>query len=164
VKKFSFVVSLAFLCNYVSAQTDSLPIYKRFPELPPFKLMLAPDSIKFEKADLKKKTATVIMIFSPDCDHCIHATKELLANINLLTKAQIIMATSLSFDHVQKFYTDFKLKDFPNIKAGIDNTYFLATLYAVRSFPSIYVYDKKGKFKAFFEGTVPWEQVAAAMK
>lgn len=163
--KLSILVGiLSFFCGSLFAQTDSLPVYQRFPTVPPFKLMLVPDSTAFAKADLKERTATIIMVFSPDCDHCIHATENLIKNIDLFKKAQIVMGTALSYNHIQKFYTDFNLAAYPNIKVGLDNSYFLGTFYSVHSFPSIFVYDKKGKFKAMFEGTVKWEKVAKALK
>ena len=62
---------------------DSLAPYQRFPQVPPFTMMIAPDSTAFAKADLKKKKAVMIVYFSPDCDHCKHFTKELLAHHDL---------------------------------------------------------------------------------
>ncbi len=103
------------------------------------------------------------MVFSPDCDHCIHATENLLQNIKLFKNTQIVMATSLGFNHLLKFYTDFKLADYANIKVGLDNVYMLGTFYGIKSYPSIYVYDKKGNFKNSFEGTVSWKIIADAL-
>lgn len=153
-----FAISL-----FAQKVTDSLPAYKSIPTIPPFKLMLVPDSTAFTKYDLKKKKLTVIFIFSPDCDHCLHATEDLLANYKQFKKAQIVMATSLSFPHVQKFYRDFKIAEYPNIKVGLDNTYFLNTFYNVKSYPAIFVYDKKGKFKAAFDSGSKFEKIAQAL-
>ena len=139
---------------------DTLPAYKSIPTIPPFKLMLVPDSTAFTKYDLKKKKATMIIVFSPDCEHCIHATEDLLAHYDLFKKVQIVMATSLSYPHIQKFYKDFKLADYPNIKVGLDNSYFLGTFYDVHSFPAVFLYNKKGIFKEFFDGSVKFEKVA----
>ncbi len=164
MKRFFLVVLFSFFCASLFAQTDSLPVYQRFPTVPPFKLMVLPDSTSFTKDDLKEKTPTIIMVFSPDCDHCIHATESLLKHMDLFTKTQIVMATALSYNHIQKFYSDFNMGAYPNIKVGLDNSYFLGTFFQIHSFPSIYVYDKKGKFKAFFEGTVKWEKVAEALQ
>lgn len=162
VKIFLFVLILIFYGNNIYAQTrgDSIPAYKSIPTIPPFKLMLVPDSTAFTKYDLKKKKATMIIVFSPDCDHCIHATEDLLAHYDLFKKVQIVMATSLSYPHIQKFYKDFKLADYPNIKVGLDNSYFLGTFYDVHSFPAVFLYNKKGIFKEFFDGSVKFEKVA----
>lgn len=163
----AIIFTLCFLvCACVSnaqARRDSLPAYKSIPTIPPFKLMLVPDSSAFTKYDLKKKKPTVIIIFSPDCDHCLHATRDLLTNYKLFSKAQIVMATSLSFTHIQKFYRDFKIAEFPNIRVGLDNSYFLNTFYNVKSYPAIFVYDKKGKFKAFFDSGSGFGKIAEAL-
>lgn len=164
MKRTFLVVIFAFFCGALFAQTDSLPVYKQFPTVPPFKLMLVPDSTAFTKADLKEKIPTIIMVFSPDCDHCIHATESLLKHMDLFTKAQIVMGTALSYNHIQKFYTDFNMGAYPNIHVGLDNSYFLGTFYSVHSFPSIFVYDKKGKLMKSYEGTVKWEEIGKALK
>ena len=167
LKPIFLVVALAFFCNASSAQTaveaDTVPAYKRIPTIPPFTLRLVPDSAEFTKADLKKKRATIIMIFSPDCEHCIHSTEDLLAHYDLFKKVQIVMATPLAWPHIQKFWNDFKIADYPNIRVGLDNNYFLGTFYQLHSYPAIIVYDKKGNFKEFFDGSVKWEKIAKVL-
>jgi thioredoxin-related protein len=144
--------------------TDTSLLYIRFPFVPSFKLLNMTDSSYFTKDNLKKKTATIIMLFSPDCEHCQHETKELTAKINLFKKAQIIMASPLEYNYIKKFYTEYKIADYPNITMGRDPSYFLGTFYKVRSFPAIFVYDKKGKYVMSFSGSAPVEAIAAALK
>lgn len=165
MKKAFILIFFAFIGNTLLAQTitDSLPRYKRIPTVPPFKLVIAPDSIIFIKDELKKKRATIVMVFSPDCDHCVHSTEDLLAHYDLFKKAQIVMATSLTYSHVKKFYTDLKLADYPNVKVGWDAAYFLAGFYDVRTYPAIFLYDKKGNFKKVFDGNTKWETIAASL-
>jgi thioredoxin-related protein len=165
LKKKFILLAFTFLCNTLFAQTatDSLPRYKRIPIVPPFKLVIAPDSVFFIKDKLKKKRATVVMVFSPDCDHCVHSIEDLLAHYDLFKKAQIVMATSLTYSHVKKFYTDLKLEDYPNIKVGTDAAYFLGGFYDVRIYPAIFLYDKKGNFKKAFDGNTKWETIAASL-
>jgi thioredoxin-related protein len=45
----------------------------------------------------------------------------------------------------------------------MDPGYFLGTFYHVRSFPALYLYDKKGNFIKAFDGSVPVEEIAAAL-
>lgn len=162
MKTFILVIICTFFYAGLIAQSTT-PIefaYKRIPTIPPYNLRSVADSVLFTKADLKKKRPVIIMIFSPDCDHCIHATENLLANINLYRKAQIIMVSSLSYKSTQKFYDDLKLVQYPNIKVGYDKDRFLSSFYEVRNFPSIFLYDKKGNFKADFNDHPKFEEIA----
>ncbi len=163
MKKIIFLALCSCLFVSAKAQADSTLIYLRFPTIPPFSIIKVPDSTKFTKDDLQKKKATVIIIFSPDCDHCQHATKELTANIGLFKKAQIIMASSLEYAYVKKFYEEYKIADYPNIIMGRDPSYFFGTFFRVRSFPAIFVYDKKGNFVQSFDGSVPVEKIAEVL-
>jgi thioredoxin-related protein len=132
--------------------------------VPSFKLTNVADSSFFTKSDLKRKKATIIMMFSPDCEHCQAETKELTEHIGLFKKAQIIMASPLDFNYLRKFYDEYKIADYPTITMGRDPGYFLGTFFKVRSFPAIFVYNKKGKLVTSFTGSTSVEQLAAAIK
>lgn len=148
MKTLFLVVICAFFYSNMGAQVQppTEPAYKRIPTVPPFTLALATDSTIFTKENLRKKKPTIIMVFSPDCDHCVHATEDLITNIKLYKNTQIVMATSLSYESVSKFYKDLNLAAYPNIHVGYDSKRFLSSFYEVVSFPSIFLYDKKGNF------------------
>lgn len=156
------IILLIMMClgNAVLAQRDNEPIYLRFPTVPPFSLTRVDDSTRYRKEDLPRKKATVIIIFSPDCDHCQEETKAITANISLFKKAQIIMASPLEHRHLKKFYEDYNISRYPNIIMGRDPSYFLGTYYNIKTFPSIFVYDKKGRFVKAFEGSAPVTHIA----
>ena len=163
MKRIFIAIILIAAFQKVDAQSDSIPVYQRFPILPVFNIMTAPDSLKFTKDDLKKKKPTVIILFSPDCSHCQIVTKDLIEHIDLYKKAQIIMVSSLDFNNIKKFYEDYKIADHPNITMGRDGSYFLGSFYKITSFPSIFVYNKKGKFVKSFEGSVKMEKIAESL-
>ncbi len=165
MKTLFLVVICTFFCSVVFSQatTPMEAAYKRIPTIPPYNLISVADSVAFTKAELKNKKPVIIMVFSPDCDHCIHATEDLIANINLYKKAQIILASSLSYKSVQKFYTDLKLAKYPNIKVGYDDARFLSSFYEVRNFPSIFLYDKKGNFKEAFIDHPSFKNIAKSL-
>lgn len=152
-----FVICLGKVCI---AQADSAAIYLRFPTVPPFSIIKVPDSSKFTKNDLAKRKATLIFIFSPDCDHCQAETKSLIANIKLFKKAEIIMASPLDYTLIKDFYEEYKIADHPNIIMGRDPSYFFGTFYKLRSFPALFLYDKKGNFVKAFDGSVPVTAIA----
>lgn len=159
----TFIVSICISIT-IFGQADSLPIYKRFPEVPPLKLHTVPDSLLFTKDDLHKKKQLLIMVFSPDCDHCQVATRDLLNHIKLFSKAQVIMASSLDFNNILSFYNEYKIADYSNIIMARDPAYFLGSFYSIKNFPSLFLYDKKGKFVKEFEGSVSFEKIAEWLK
>ncbi len=159
VKKIFFFLCFCILTFISFAQQDTSLIYLRFPTVPPFKLTKVPDSTVFTKENLKKKRPTIIMVFSPDCEHCQEMTKQITANIKLFKKAQIIMATPLEFSYVKKFYDEYKIANYPTITMGRDPSYFLGTFYKVRSFPALFIYNKKGQLVNWFTGEVELKKI-----
>jgi len=154
---------LFFFVGSVHAQTDTSALYLRFPTIPPFNIIKIPDSTRFTKDDLSRKRPTLMMVFSPDCEHCQNMTKELVANIHLFKKAQIVMVSPLDFGYIRKFYEEYGIANCPVITMGRDPGYMMGTFYKVRSFPKIFLYDKKGNFVMSFEGEVPIEKIAEAL-
>jgi len=169
MKKFIFIAVAYFFCLQSFAQTagnniDTLPTYEKFPSIPMFSIVKAPDSTMFAKANLKKKKETILIMFSPDCEHCQRETDSLIAHIDLFKDVQIVMATPLDYVHVKKFYEDYKIADYPNITIGNDPVWYLGGFYTVRNFPTIAVYDKEGQFVKLFEGSVSVRKIAAVLK
>jgi thioredoxin-related protein len=163
MKKFiiSLIILLASSTLFAQSATDTIaPAYIRIPSVPPFNITIAPDSVSFTKENLKKKKATIIMVFSPDCDHCVHSTQDLITKYESFKSVQIILATAAPFEQVKNFYSSLKIGDYPNIKVGQDKSFFLGTFFEVRSFPAIFLYDKKGKFKQAFDSNAKWETIA----
>ncbi len=123
--------------------------YKKNPVLPPLEI-LQPDSSILTRADLKKQE-TLIMYFSPDCDHCIKQTEDMLKRMKDLKKLQILMITHQPLDMLVDFIKKYKLRDYSNIKTGQDAKFLLPGFYQMKSFPYFALYDKEGKLITTFE-------------
>ena len=162
-KYFLLLFALAAFCTAI-AQQDTTALYLQFPDVPPFTIQTAPDSSTFVKADLKKRKPVLIMLFSPDCDHCTHQTKLLKTDIALLKDVQIVMVSFLNFDLIKKFYEDFNLANYSSISVGRDGKFFLGTFYKLHTYPSMFLYNKKGKFVQHFEGNVEIKKIAEALR
>ena len=153
-----FTLSTGF---FSIAQTDSLPDapYKRFPSVPPFKLLLTDSNTHFTKENLSKKKAVMIMLFSPDCDHCKHETEDIIKNIDAFKKVQIIMSTTMPFDKMLRFYNNYDLKRFDNIIMGKDENYLLPVFYDIRNLPFLAFYNKKKELISVFSGALSINKV-----
>lgn len=153
-------MSVSFSLN--ARQTENPePPYKQFPTVPPFKFLLADSSTYYTKDDLPSRKAVLLMLFSPDCDHCRHQTDSLLANINKLKNLQIVMATVLPIDRLKKFYEEYNLSRYPNIVVGRDYQFLLPNFFQTHSLPSMGLYDRKKNLIEVTEGTMPMSQLLA---
>ena len=138
---------------------DPNPPYKRFPTVPPLKLLLIDSSTIFTDKELKKDTPLFFILFSPDCEHCKKETEELIENIDSLKNIQIVMATFMPFDKMKEFYNTYQLNRFSNITVGYDIQRILATYYRISYTPFVALYDKKGNLIEGFQGALPLPKV-----
>jgi thiol-disulfide isomerase/thioredoxin len=157
----NFVLATSFAQSSDSAAT--LPVYLRFPSVPEFTIFKAPDSTAFTRNNLDKKKNTMFFIFSPECSHCQHETEAMLEKIKEFKNTEIVMVTYLPFNEMMAFYHKYHIDAYPQIVMGRDTKFFFPVFFKVQDFPSMYIYDKKGKFKQAFEGAVKIEDLVAAL-
>ncbi len=163
-----FLALLAVVCTLTAfSQQASTPVqaaqatqsapdqaaYLRYPTLPPFRLLKLDSSSYLTKDDVKKGHRTLIMYFSPDCEHCQHETEAILANFSKFKDIEIVMATYQPFEELKAFNTKYKIYEHPNMKMGRDEKFFLPPFYKIRNLPYLALYDKKGNLITTFEGT-----------
>ena len=150
---------LSVISISATAQQQGEPAYKRFPTIPPLKLLLTDSSTVFTNKDLKKNKPLFLIIFSPDCEHCKQETEELIAKIDSFKNIQIIMATFMTVDKIKPFYDHYKLNRFKNITVGYDMQHVLTTYYRISFTPFLAFYDKDTKLIDGFQGNLPLSKV-----
>jgi len=160
------IVLLLFCFASLSAQSQTQPDppYKRFPTLPPLRLLLPDSSTIFTDKDLRKNTPLFFILFSPDCDHCKKETEELIDNIDSFKNIQIVMATFMPVSEIKKFYDNYRLDRFSNITVGYDMQHMLPTYYRISYTPFLAFYDKKGNLIEGIQGALPIPKVLEYFK
>jgi AhpC/TSA family len=147
------------------SQTDlTQPPYLRFPGFPAVKLLLPDSSSYFTKEKLNKKTAVMLMIFNPQCEHCQHETGEIIKHMDEFKHIQIVMATVMPFDSMLAFRERYKLARYRNIVVGQDQHFFLPPYYKISSLPFLAFYNRKKELISVFEGTMPIEKALNELK
>lgn len=147
------LLPVMFFCIASNAQQKTIdPPYKRFPEYPPVKLLLADSVHYFTKDDLPKKKPIWLMMFSPNCSHCQHETEEMVKNMDDLDDIQIVMSTSMPLDSMRAFSNRYQLNKFKNVVVGQDTHYLLFDYFQNRNLPFHAFYDKKKQLIRVFEG------------
>jgi thiol-disulfide isomerase/thioredoxin len=152
-------------CNALFAQKDSSDNYvKRIESVPAFSVYAVPDSSAYTNLNLRKGSAFILMFFSPECEHCQKETKEMLAYKDELKGVQILMVSALPYAEIKEFYRTFGLAAMPGIKLAQDVNIKLGLLYKVRTFPSMFVYDRRGTLAKAFVGNIAIPAVLDALK
>ena len=149
-----------------AAQTaePALAPFQKNPIIPPFRLLKLDSTSYLTKEDLKKHRLTMIMFFSPDCDHCKHQTEAILAEENKFKDIEIVMATFQPFEDMKNFNTHYRIFEHPNFKIGRDEKFFLVPFYRIRNLPYLALYDKNGNLITTFEGTQKAETILKAFQ
>jgi hypothetical protein len=147
----SFLTLIAVNLTTVG-QTDTTPPYKRITGWPPLVLTQL-NKQQLTSKDLKNQ-ATIIMYFSPECDHCKHQTTEMINRIKDLSKYQIILATYQPEEQMAGFQTYYQLQKYPNIRMGRDTKFLLPPFYKIKNLPYLALYNKKGELIKTFDGNV----------
>ena len=147
------------------AQTETIaPPYKRFPFLPPLQLLLADSTTKYTKDDLPKNKQVLVVLFSPDCEHCQHEAEMFYAGREMLSKIHIVMITTYPIYRMKEFSENYGLNNMQNIVMTKDPHYLMIPFFDVRNFPFMAFYDKKGKLIDTFQGTATIEKILDKFK
>jgi cytochrome oxidase Cu insertion factor (SCO1/SenC/PrrC family) len=151
---FSSLLCLLLAPLLANAQSSSVePGYLRFPEVPPFAITL-PSGKEFNNSEIKKHKPVMIILFSVDCEHCQHETKEITKNIKKFKGTQIVMITNFKHDEMTAFYKGYGIQHYSDIIImGTDSTFRLNFFYQLRFWPGIYIYNKHNKLVYHNQGT-----------
>lgn len=163
--KFLIALFLTTISIATFAQADTTtPLYKRFPTVPPLQLVLSDSITKYTSEDIPKKKPVLIVLFSPDCEHCQHEAEALVANKESFKNIQIIMVSTYPFYRLKEFAENYGLSNLEHVVVAKDPSYFLMTFYNIRNFPYVALYNKKGKLIETMEGSHPVEKIIASFK
>jgi thiol-disulfide isomerase/thioredoxin len=165
MKKWMMLMLAAATFQFTLAQNSKeKPLHEQYP-LPQFSLLLKDSATYFTKNNLPANTATIIILFNPDCEHCKHETELILANMDKFKNVHFVMATYQPLDKMKEFIATFQLDSHPSITVGRDTRYFFGGYFKnIRAVPYMAIYDKKGRFKKTFEGGAAVKDLLEALE
>lgn len=163
MKTWFSIVTLVLFAFKGFSQADTLPTYAKHP-LPQFKVALDANNSLFTEKDFPKGKNVMIMLFSPDCDHCKKETELIKENITKFKNTHILMVTSQPLDKMNEFVETYKLRDFKNITVGREDRHFFPIYFKIKYFPFLAIYDRKREFKKSFEGNAKLETLLPYLK
>jgi protein-disulfide isomerase len=160
MKNIILLLSFVIVTGCTRAQDVS-----KIQNIPPYRVLSAPDSAYKTPANLKKNQPVMIVYFSPDCSHCQHLMYEMKGQMKDFSKIQVVMVTPVDYKMVKGFYRDFGISDYPNITVGTEGyTYQVLKYYNVKMTPYIAIYDHKHKLLKAYEKAPKIKELAAMVK
>lgn len=164
--KTTFLSLLLLLTGSVCfAQLDTMrPPYQRYPTVPALYLLLQDSSTKYTKADLPKKKPLLIVLFSPDCEHCQQEAEQMVTRKEDFKDIHVVMATTYPLHRMNEFAKKNGLTTMKNVVVAKDQHYLLPPFFNIRNYPFMALYNKNGNLIKTLEGAVGTEKILAAFK
>lgn len=158
-----------FLCLTFSlasfAQLDTMrPAYQRYPTVPSLQLILEDSVTKYTKANLPKNKALLLMVFSPDCEHCKEEATQIAARQKEFKNIHIVMATPYPIYRMKEFANNTGVAGVKNIVVAKDHYYLLPPFFDMRNYPFMALYDDKGDLIKTIQGSTSIENILSNFK
>lgn len=150
MKKIFTVVLLVLFTQLTFGQSSDV---KKMPE---FSFVKMQGEGIFTNKDLKKNKKTLIVLFSPECIHCLFAMEHLNNNFDRLKDLNIVLVSEYEKDNVVAFLEKNASKFLNNKAVEIlhDTEYEFGPIFQPTSIPTFYLYDAKNELITIKKGSV----------
>lgn len=122
--------------------------YKNFTSLPVFPLLDTDSNKIYTNKVVQKNKPTVIIYFSPTCNHCQHQAEEITSHYNQLRDINFLFVSAYDLMDIRQFSQAYALARFNNILVAHDPYGNLRKFMELQTLPGILLYSAKGKLSA----------------
>lgn len=162
--KHLFSFAALFLIAHLSF-AQGIDYKKQGAPLPPF-LIEKTAGGSYKGSQLKAGKPIMIMIFSPECDHCEHMIDSLKTIEDLFKTTQVVLVAE---DRNKKFMPGFAkklnlLEDRLFKTLGTNKGELIAAIYTQKILPQITFYDSRHKLVKIFDGIYTLEELKKYIK
>jgi len=121
-------------------------------ELPPISLLLL-DSLTHITIDPNEESsATILLYFSPDCEHCQEETEGILKNIKDFKTIQFYFIANESIDRMRIFNSVYNISKYQNIVLAQDYTFSFTKYFKSAVPPYLLIYNRRKELRAILAG------------
>lgn len=164
MKKLALLLTGLLLYAASFCQYDTTPPYLKDKLLPDLSTLLTKDSLQFTKKMLQPGKHTIIMMYNPECGHCQSQMELFLSIPEVMSQAQIVLASTLPLYKIKEFSDKYKLSKYPNIYPCKDNSWYLGKFYQPKTIPVLAFYNKQNQFVFLSQGNATKDQILEALK
>lgn len=146
----NFTLSLLIICFLVSCGSTKNVTVNATENIPYFTFTTL-DNNKFTKDSFDTERTKFIYYFNSECEHCEKQGKWLAQDMSIFDNLEVIFISFEEMDAIKNYRDKFNFtKD--NITFLQDSRLTFSDKFGVEKFPSILLYNKKGKLIKKFEG------------
>ncbi|MEP7372289.1 MAG: redoxin family protein [Chitinophagaceae bacterium] len=147
--KYTFVILLLVGCYGKKVKPTSGFEGKAMPAID----LIAPDSLShFNTKEIPTGKPTILISFEPWCPYCRAQTKSIVKNIEELKDINFIFICNSPYSNFKKYYDEYHLSRYANIKAGIDTNYTFDDYFQSTKIPFFAIYGRDKKLKQILVG------------
>lgn len=132
---------------------ESAPAVNEFPNM----MLALPDGSHQNARALKGKS--ILILYFPDCDHCQREALEISNRLKAFENYDLWFLTTDPFSKMDKFATDYKLSNQPNVFFAQITFEDVAAQFGGIATPSVYIYSESKKLIKAINGETPVDQI-----
>lgn len=154
MKRVLFIYTSIFLLSACAGNKGTLPS---------FNILMADSATVFNTKDIPEGKPSVLIFFSPDCEHCQAETEGILKNMDSLKNAQFYFVTIDPINRMKVFNGYYKLFKYSNIVVGRDYSFFIPKYFKDAAPPYSVIYDRNKQQRYTFKGVATSRQLIACI-
>ena len=156
-----YMLLSAIMSCHLKFENNRISGYSKLPSLN----LLYTDSLTvFNTNKIPEGNPTILIYFSPDCEHCQAETQDLLTNMNSLKNVQLYFITTATIIELKKYCQDFHFEQYNNIIAAKDYQYDFYRIYKVTSFPYLVIYNENKELVKLYKGETGIARIVNAIQ
>jgi len=169
MKNLLFVLMLSCLGGGLQAQQKKATLppapkkidyKKKGAPLPPFRIDKTAGGV-LTNANLKSGKPVMVMIFSPQCDHCEHMMDSLKQVSDLFHATQLLLvAEDRNKEHMKGFIKKTDIGTHPLFQQiGTNKGELIFSIYTYKILPQVNIYDSRHRLVRTLDGNFPFDSL-----
>lgn len=105
-----------------------------------------PGKAEYSTENLKNDANLFLMLFNPTCEHCEDMTISIEKNLDLFKKSHVLLVAAPTMGPYLEFFENgTRIKNYPQIKYGLDSSDIINRIFIYEMLPQINVYNADRK-------------------
>ena len=165
MRKIAYLIGCLILMNNEGVAQKQMvpnqPDYRKIgAPMPPFVLQKTAGGT-FTNTNLKPVKRTMLMIFSPQCEHCAYTIDSLKRNAAMFKNTQfVLVAEDRNKQYMKDFIRKADIGSHPLFKnTGTEKGNLIYYIYNYQVLPQVNFYNSNNKLEKSFTGTAPFDSL-----